>query len=73
LSNSTPSRTAFAVAIAEKPGGRFMIRNRSVLKRHPEGDGKSGSVAVDIDHFAQFWAKWLSMAQSSNGVTGFDA
>jgi hypothetical protein len=30
---------AFAAAIAEKPAGRFMIRNRSrAVKRHPEGD-----------------------------------
>jgi hypothetical protein len=28
-----------AAAIAEKPAGRFMIRNRiRVVKRHPEGD-----------------------------------
>jgi hypothetical protein len=30
---------AFEAAIAEKPAGRFMIRQRiSVVKRHPEGD-----------------------------------
>jgi hypothetical protein len=29
----------FAVAIEEKPVGRFMIRSRMrVVKRHPEGD-----------------------------------
>jgi hypothetical protein len=29
----------FAVAIEEKPAGRFMIRSRTrVVKRHPEGD-----------------------------------
>jgi hypothetical protein len=29
----------FAVAIAEKPTGRFMIRYRTrVVRRHPEGD-----------------------------------
>ena len=29
----------FAAAIAKKPAGRFMIRNRTrVVKRHPEGD-----------------------------------
>jgi hypothetical protein len=29
----------FAAAVAEKPGGRFMIRARiRVVKRHPEGD-----------------------------------
>jgi hypothetical protein len=39
LSNSTPSRAAFAAAIAEKAAGRFMIRQRTrVVKRHPEGD-----------------------------------
>jgi hypothetical protein len=33
------ARAALAVAIEEKPGGRFMIRNRTrVVKRHPEGD-----------------------------------
>jgi hypothetical protein len=33
------ARAAFAVAIAEKPAGRFMIRSRTrVVKRHPEGD-----------------------------------
>jgi hypothetical protein len=31
--------TAFAVAVAEKPAGQFMIRNWTrVVKRHPEGD-----------------------------------
>jgi hypothetical protein len=30
---------AFEVTVAEKPGGRFTIRNRTrVVKRHPEGD-----------------------------------
>jgi hypothetical protein len=30
---------AFAVAVAEKRAGRFMIRHRiRVVKRHPEGD-----------------------------------
>jgi hypothetical protein len=33
------ARAAFDVAIAEKPGGRFMIRQRiRVVKRHPESD-----------------------------------
>jgi hypothetical protein len=33
------ARAAFAVAIAEKPAGRFMIRSRArVVQRHPEGD-----------------------------------
>jgi hypothetical protein len=33
------ARAVFAVAIAEKPAGRFMIRNRiRVVKRHPECD-----------------------------------
>ena len=33
------ARFAFKLAIAEKPGGRFMIRSRPrVVKRHPEGD-----------------------------------
>jgi hypothetical protein len=33
------ARAAFAAAVAEKPSGRFMIRNRiRVVKRHPEGD-----------------------------------
>jgi hypothetical protein len=33
------ARAVFAAAIAEKPAGRFMIRNRiRVVKRHPEGD-----------------------------------
>jgi phenylpyruvate tautomerase PptA (4-oxalocrotonate tautomerase family) len=33
------ARAAIAVAIAEKPPGRFMIRSRTrVAKRHPEGD-----------------------------------
>jgi ATP-dependent DNA ligase len=33
------ARAAYAAAIAEKPVGRFMIRNRiRVVKRHPEGD-----------------------------------
>jgi hypothetical protein len=33
------ARAAFEVAVKEKPGGRFMIRNRTrVVKRHPEGD-----------------------------------
>jgi len=33
------ARAAFEVAIAKKPGGRFMIRNRTrVVQRHPEGD-----------------------------------
>jgi hypothetical protein len=33
------ARAAFNAAIAEKPAGRFMIRNRiRVVKRHPEGD-----------------------------------
>jgi hypothetical protein len=33
------ARAAFAYAIAEKPGARFMIRSRTrVVKRHPEGD-----------------------------------
>jgi hypothetical protein len=33
------ARAVFKVAIAEKPGGRFMIRSRTrVVKRYPEGD-----------------------------------
>jgi hypothetical protein len=33
------ARAVFAVAVAEKPAGRFMIRNRiRVVQRHPEGD-----------------------------------
>jgi hypothetical protein len=33
------ARAAFTAAIAEKPAGWFMIRQRSrVVKRHPEGD-----------------------------------
>jgi hypothetical protein len=33
------ARAVFKVAIEEKSGGRFMIRNRTrVVKRHPEGD-----------------------------------
>jgi hypothetical protein len=33
------ARAAFAAAIADKPGGRFMIRSRTrVVQRHPEGD-----------------------------------
>jgi len=33
------ARAAFAAAIAEKPAGMFMIRQRiRVVKRHPEGD-----------------------------------
>jgi hypothetical protein len=33
------ARAAFAAAIAEKPGGRFMIRSRTlVVKPHPRRD-----------------------------------
>jgi hypothetical protein len=33
------ARAAFDAAIAEKPAGMFMIRQRiRVVKRHPEGD-----------------------------------
>jgi len=33
------ARVVFAAAIAKKPAGRFMIRQRiRVVKRHPEGD-----------------------------------
>jgi hypothetical protein len=33
------ARAVFAAAVAEKPAGRFMIRNRTrAVKRHPEGD-----------------------------------
>jgi hypothetical protein len=33
------ARAAFKAAIAEKPGGRFMICSRiRVVQRHPEGD-----------------------------------
>jgi hypothetical protein len=33
------ARAAFAAAIAEKPAGRFMIRQRiRVVQRHPEGE-----------------------------------
>jgi hypothetical protein len=29
----------FEAAVADKPGGRFMIRNRTrAVKRYPEGD-----------------------------------
>jgi hypothetical protein len=34
-----PARAAFAVAVAENPASRFMIRSRTrVVKRHLEGD-----------------------------------
>jgi hypothetical protein len=37
--NDALARAAFAVAIAEKPASRFMIRHRiRIVKRHPEGD-----------------------------------
>jgi hypothetical protein len=33
------ARAAFAIAVAEKPSGPFMIRSRTwVVKRRPEGD-----------------------------------
>jgi hypothetical protein len=33
------ARAVFEVVVAEKPAGRFMIRQRTrVVKRHPEGD-----------------------------------
>jgi hypothetical protein len=33
------ARAVFKVAIAEKPDGRFTIRNRTrVVQRHPKGD-----------------------------------
>jgi hypothetical protein len=33
------AHAVFAAAVAEKPAGRFMIRQRTrVVKRHPEGD-----------------------------------
>ncbi len=33
------ARSVFKEAVAEKPGGKFMIRARTrVVKRHPEGD-----------------------------------
>jgi hypothetical protein len=33
------ARVVFAAAVAKKPAGRFMIRNRArVVKRHPQGD-----------------------------------
>ena len=33
------ARTAFEVAVEERPAGRFMIRSRMrVVRRHPEGD-----------------------------------
>jgi hypothetical protein len=33
---------ALAVAVSEKPAGRFMIRSRTrVVKRYPEGDWKN--------------------------------
>jgi hypothetical protein len=33
------ARASFAAAIAEKPVGRFMIRNRTrLVQRHPGGD-----------------------------------
>jgi hypothetical protein len=35
----TLARAAFEVAVEEKPGGRFTMRQRTrVVKRHPEGD-----------------------------------
>jgi hypothetical protein len=38
-SNGELARVVFAAAIAKKPAGRFMIRNRTrVVKRHPQGD-----------------------------------
>jgi hypothetical protein len=38
------ARAAFTVAIAEMPGGRFMIRSRTrVVTRRPEGDWLAGS------------------------------
>jgi hypothetical protein len=37
--NARPGPLRVRIAIAEKPGGRFMIRSRTrVVKRHPEGD-----------------------------------
>jgi hypothetical protein len=37
----TLARAAFAVAIQEKPAGRFMIRSRTrVVKRHPGATGE---------------------------------
>jgi hypothetical protein len=34
-----PGHDTFTAAIAEKPAGWFMIRNRiRVVRRHPEGD-----------------------------------
>jgi hypothetical protein len=42
------ARAVFAVAIAEKPAGRFMIRSRTrVVKRHPEGEATGESHAHD--------------------------
>jgi hypothetical protein len=33
------ARAAFAVAVEEKPAGRFTVRSRTrVVQRHPEGD-----------------------------------
>jgi hypothetical protein len=33
------ARAVFAVAVEQKPAGRFTIRSRTrVVKRHPEGD-----------------------------------
>jgi hypothetical protein len=33
------AHAVFAAAIAEKPGGRFKVRNRAqVVQRYPEGD-----------------------------------
>jgi hypothetical protein len=33
------ARAAFAAVVAEKPAGRFTIRNRTrVVQRHPKGD-----------------------------------
>jgi len=33
------ARVVFEAAIAKKPAGRFMIRNRiHIVQRHPEGD-----------------------------------
>jgi len=39
FARSPLARAAFAAAIAEKPAGRFTIRNRTrVVQRHPKGD-----------------------------------
>jgi hypothetical protein len=41
------ARSKFAVAVEEKPAGRFMVRNRTrVVQRHLQGDCDSASGAI---------------------------